>query len=593
MKKLFKFLIFFVIIVVLLIGIPLLYLYITIFDSTDEAPTALYNESVTVEGETAKFVQKALSNETDYYFTLSEDELNLLIFAYIRKNINTEYYNENCDLDSCKYIMTFSIPDGVPILGGKRLILKHAYAKMTGDDLTFYITTEVIGMKTHLNFAFEIEETDESYSFIITKAGLGGLNFMKGIGKLFKKPLFAALNFTESKLNSFFDEKGLPIKFNEENFSFSLKKIDTGTFISWLLFPDAEGLGNKVVGELFQALAVPENEILSLGFLKKDGINTFGARINMSPFIADETVYSSKLAAITVPFDSDNFIKNKTQTFLLDNILGGEMKLTFTENEFNRLLYDKTGGYVDFKYEIQFSDDVKYGISLEGMYLRIVSDEEMEFSFLVDINGLKSVMGVTGHMTSNIGENEIRIILSEEAAVGTVVIPSDFLFEIIENNIDALLMMTFDPEDGAFIVSAQTFTEMMTIGGDATPLCVHKIKFAAGILKVYVTVSDPELQGIINDVTGLLEDLLAGNFLDGDAFSGQGDLIADLGETLDNISDILNSPDGELATEQIDDLIDIINELNEQNQQEFYNQIEDALATDEELQDLYNLLFGN
>jgi len=40
-------------------------------------------------------------------------------------------------------------------------------------------------------------------------------------------------------------------------------------------------------------------------------------------------------------------------------------------------------------------------------------------------------------------------------------------------------------------------------------------------------------------------------------------------------------------------LIEIINQLDEENQQELYNQIEDALLDNEDLLELYDLLFGN
>lgn len=81
--------------------------------------------------------------------------------------------------------------------------------------------------------------------------------------------------------------------------------------------------------------------------------------------------------------------------------------------------------------------------------------------------------------------------------------------------------------------------------------------------------------------------------MDPDAFTGQEEEIEELNAILDGINDILNNPEEELDEEDVDQLIEIINQLDEENQQELYNQIEDALLDNEDLLELYDLLFGN
>ena len=116
----------------------------------------------------------------------------------------------------------------------------------------------------------------------------------------------------------------------------------------------------------------------------------------------------------------------------------------------------------------------------------------------------------------------------------------------------------------------------MSVGGESTPLEAERLRFGTNVLEVFVKVDDPSLQETIENVTGMINDLLSGDFLHPDAFTGQEEEIEELNAILDDINDILNNPEEELDEEDVDQLIEIINQLDEENQQELYNQIEDA-----------------
>ncbi|MCK9536691.1 MAG: hypothetical protein M0R05_03810 [Bacilli bacterium] len=592
MKRLIKTIFWFLFIIIIIIVAPILYLYITISDSTDEAPIDLYNETITFDQEVTNLLNQALSDEKYYDFTLTENQINTLIFAIVRDSINKNYYNTGCSSDACKYIQVSTIDESAPIIGGKKVTLKHIYTKMTDQEMTLYAPINALGFKTNLNLGFEIKEAEGVYTIIIKRMGLGKLNLMKGIGKAIRRPILTALNFSDETVNTKLANKKLPITFKSEDFSFSFKKSDLGEIIVNLLSPDEEKPGNKIVKELFALLTIPEEGGLTFGFFPGDEVS-FGAKINLEPFAADSAVFANLQASIKEPFDVNSFIKNKTQTFILNNLTGGEMKLVFTEGEFNRLLYDKTNGYEDFKYEIEFADGgAKFAIIVTGIVVEIESDQIIKFNFLVDINGLKSIMVLTGNIVPNVAEDEISIFLEETITIGTVHTSAGFMFDIIGDNIESFELMRYEAETRAFIITAETFNSFMGIGGEITPLTVERLKFTTGVLEVYVTVEDPTLAQTIDNVTDLLNDLLSGDFLDTDGFEGQDELVENLNNVLDDINQILNNPEGDLTPNETDQLIDIINQLSEENQQELYNQIEDSLSSSSELLDLYDLLFG-
>ena len=592
MKRLFKGILFFLLGIILLVGGTILFLYLKISDSTDLAPIELYNDSITIDQELENLFSKALSDNKNYDFTLSEDELNILIFAFIRESLNENYYDSGCTSDACQYVLTESLDSSIPIVGGKKIILKHIYAVYKENGLEVYATVDVLGVKTNLNFGFEIEEDDDNFKVIINKVGLGKLNVMKGLGKLVRKPVMKALGFAESDINETLIEKKLPITFTEKDFSFSFEKGNIGQILATLLVPDGEEDKNDIIKELFSVLTNPEDGILSFGFFGTDEIS-FGARIDLTPFAANEVTYNNKIAEISNPIDADNFIKNKTMGVLFNNLIDNEIKIIFTANEFNRLLYDKTNGYSDFEYSFSFTEGAPaFSFKVTGVALEIESPTKVYFHFLVEINDLHSIMTLTGTIQTAVSEDEIKIVLDENLLVGSVTIKAKFLIDMIGGNASSFAIMSYDSEEKAFIITEETFNQFMDVGGEDTPLRINKLRFITGALEAQAIVDDPALQGLINDVGDLINDLLGSDFLNTSGFSTQDDIVEDLSDALEEIMTTLNDPNEELSPEQIDELLDIINQLSDENQDELFNQIEDAISN-QDLLDLYDSLFGN
>ena len=136
MKKLFKFIFILLFIVIITIVVPLTVLYFTISDTSDDAPIELYNEGVTIDGEISNLLERfTVNNANRFYLSFSEDNLDLLIFAIIRNTINPEYYNNECTADSCLAIQSMALPDDVFLVGGRKLLIKHAYSELKDNNV--------------------------------------------------------------------------------------------------------------------------------------------------------------------------------------------------------------------------------------------------------------------------------------------------------------------------------------------------------------------------------------------------------------------------------------------------------------------------
>ena len=93
-----------------------------------------------------------------------------------------------------------------------------------------------------------------------------------------------------------------------------------------------------------------------------------------------------------------------------------------------------------------------------------------------------------------------------------------------------------------------------------------------------------------------IKGVLGSDFVDESEFDTsdpeQEEVVQELIDTLEEISNIINDPEAELDSENTDNLIEIINNLSDENQQVLLDQINDQ-AYSLDLENLYEQLFGN
>jgi len=592
MRKFLKFIFVLLIIVILLVVVSVGTLYFLISDSKDEAPTEIYTDSITLESEVDSLFSRFLVNRGDsFYLSFSEEELDRLAFAFIR-TLNADYYKSSCTGDECKVIKSALIPVDIPIIGGKKVNLRHAYTEVNNDNLNIYITVEAPYLKTKLNLGYKLEKENGTYIFTITKLGLGKLNLMSGFGKTIAKNLLTALEMTEEKINQSLQEMKLPLTFKQEDFSLRFEKEDIGEVINNFL--SKEGDETKLLVELVNILSASDNDLLDLGFFDFDDKNHFGFRINLSEIKTDsETAakLSGKRNSAALGFNVDTFVHNKTQTLLIGSLGSDSTKITFTNQEFDRIIYDETNGYSDFKFTLVEGSEPNF--EMTGIFFDFKPDM-VSFQFVVEINGVEVLIELVSDIEGN-DESDLIIKLRDSMSIGGINAANEFLFELL-GDIDSFSAITFNRSEKTIIISATTFQEFMEVGGPETPLTVEKLRAINGGIEVYVEYTDPSLTQLIENAKDDIKGVLGSDFVDESEFDTsdpeQEEVVQELIDTLEEISNIINDPEAELDSENTDNLIEIINNLSDENQQVLLDQINDQ-AYSLDLENLYEQLFGN
>ncbi|MDD3106829.1 MAG: hypothetical protein PHP65_03380, partial [Bacilli bacterium] len=308
MKGFFKFLFGIFIFLVITVVVPVGILYYQISDARDEAPVDLYTDDITMQSQLAKMMARALESEEDViYLGFNEEDLNLLLFAAIRENYNPNYYKTTSATDTV--IQEMPIPAEVPVVGGKVATLRHAYAKIIGNQVSIYVTAEALGIKTSINFGLTITEDQGVYKFQISRLGVGKFNLLGTLGKMILSPILKSFQITDM-INDQIEESNLPIVFNEEDFSFTLAKSDIGDMLVSLTAGEGEEPQNELLGQLIGVLTGSDNDLFGFGVFEDGEDLVFGAKINLTDvkydaltdgtptYKLDYNQYQTKMAAL-------------------------------------------------------------------------------------------------------------------------------------------------------------------------------------------------------------------------------------------------------------------------------------------------------
>lgn len=360
--------------------------------------------------------------------------------------------------------------------------------------------------------------------------------------------------------------------------------IDSDEFIS--------NIDNNIsLNELINKLTEKDVIVLSLqgSSLDDNGRVSFIMDLDIISVSDEEATLPENVKA---PFDSELFVKNKTQTFIISNMSEQNKKIIFTENDFNRMLYSNTSGYEEFEsIELLPDNETELVIKINGILFDF-DPVNFQIRLLVSINGLNTVITLKGTVSNN-NSSEVIILLEDNIKIGKdLIISSDFILDIIEEDMELMNVITYNSDTKSLILSSTSFENMMSVGG-TSPLEVEKINIVNGALEVYVSYNDPILDNVINVVTDTLIDIFDENFIDSNIFNAstkeQEEAINDLNNQIEIISTIISTNQEELSSNETDKLVESINNLSEENQQTLFLQIQDQANNNGGLEDLLNL----
>lgn len=567
MKKLFKGLIIFVVFLVIMIMICVGFILYRIHDNQDDAPYDLYSDDITVEYQLTQIFNQSFDLEDKDYLdiTLSEEELNKIIYTIIRKDINHKYDPKSDNLNE-KYIKTIEVNT---FLGNQKVIIKSAYVQIENNEFGFYVTLRIFGFDTKIVTVATIEHDDNNYYITFKKIGLGKLNLLSGLANNILKEMF----------NNQINVPNSHITVDYHNKQISLSKDNLNEFLKEELVFSNE---DEVLSALFDLLTDPVNGIVEMGIFD----NEIGLRFALEKFAVDE---ESLNVNNLDDFDKDLFIKNKVQNFIFSN-LAGSKKITFTDLDFNKIIYDKTNGYEDFTTSFLIpSSSSEIELKIIGIIVNF--DEDVNIKVNVDINGLKTMILITGDVYHNDSRN-VEIRFTDVITIGQDI--NEEIGEYLQGNINLILKPLKDNlgsinlikfEDKSLYLDSHTFTELMKIDDNITPISVDRIKIIEGAIEIYVNIDDSSIIDDIDIVSHGFNSLPLNLFTQDDFFLDH-NVNVFLNEYYDFIRDINNN-----EFNNPDSLISSINNLSIQNQEIVYQKIEERLNINE-LNNLYYSLFG-
>ncbi|MGD9887063.1 MAG: hypothetical protein AB7T03_03775 [Bacilli bacterium] len=317
MKGFFKLIFGILIFLIIIVAVPVGIVYYQISDSRDEAPVELYTDDITMQSQISKMMARALESDQDeIYLAFNEEEINLLLFAAIRENFNENYYKTTSEADQT--IKAMVLPDNIPVLGGKQAVLKHAYAKIEGNEVSVFVTADAFGIKSSINFGLTITENEGVFTFAISRLGIGKFNLFGVLGKMILSPIMKSMQITDM-INEKITENNLPIVFNEQDFSFSMSKTDLGDFLVNLTASEEAGTQNELLGQLIGVLTGSDNDFFGLGVFEENNQLVFGARLDLTElkydaitdgvpsYLLDYTDYETKMNILLTANSSDRF----------------------------------------------------------------------------------------------------------------------------------------------------------------------------------------------------------------------------------------------------------------------------------------------
>ena len=595
--KLLKFLFILIFIILIIVGIPVGLVFYSLSDTTDAAPIELYEPTITTEEIITPLIKDTFANMGDNYaleLGLTEDDLNKLIYAIIKKSINTEYNPKYGTTDKELYINSdIVIPDNITLIGGKKVLIKHAYAEYIDGKIYLNLTADGLNLiQSRFILGFSLTTNADEFILKIEELRLGKISLLTGFGK---KIFDSAVNngiITDTQVNKFLEEKKLPLKFDLSTFSFKSNKKEFGEFISKQLSSEET---DEIITNFLDILTNSENDMLHLSTVN----DLFSFKINLDKLKVDDSL-TTVSDYVKHDIDFHYFAQAKAQNIIFNLMTSNDKRILFTEIEFSQLIYTETQHYEILKFEEKILGDTNLSFKIEGIIIDIEEDNFI-INLILNINGLKTVAILKCPITySDISHTEIHINVPDIVVLGNnLEVNSSFIISLLENTMKDNNVMPFINQNGEhyFKLTAQVFDSFVNNADASTPLHVTKIEFINDSLSVYVECDNQQISDLIDDVTNQLTDILKDEFISTIEFNTSNDqleAVESITESINNITEKITDPNLELTTEDTDKLINDFNTLSTENQNLFLLGLQEQFNNEgtNDFFDLYNSLFN-
>lgn len=364
-KKIIKILLIILLIIVLLLGGILIYLAITITDSTNNTPEEIKNNPKEIIEVMHTDAYKAINNDNyKIDFTLSDYELNELIY-----NIVTKIEIPNVTFSGC-YVSFL-------------------------DEGTIHLelNAKVFTFNSRIQGNLYIEDKDNSYMFTLKQGYLGSLEILNNpITK------FAIKNMDVSFLENYFKEKEIDCEINKEDLSFKFSKDS----IIKLILNATEDTSTKELISILINILMNHEEIFTveLGKNKKVGFS-----INYESLVYKEDSDGS----ITYPLTISQSIKDNVMTSFNQDIA--------TYNNLSSVLTYFINGYNNSTDNVK-EDINKTSLPHNNVGIKETHSRDLSSYITYDLNDLPSDIA-KGEIKIELTKNNFDSIFGSMDFIGT------------------------------------------------------------------------------------------------------------------------------------------------------------------------------
>ena len=568
--------------------------YFLLHDRTNDMPLSLYKETETLQKEVENFKMEALraadlTGKEEVFIGADQDRLNKIIYASLKEAVKNS--DPNSENKENKYLFHQSAK--IPVLGDASFTIKGVYTNFYGQTLNVYVPMEAMETTTCLTVEFKInqDETTRDIEIVLSKVKLGILKLSpQKISKYLNKFNFNVESFT-SKINENLQKNDIPVSIVDGEFKAVIKRKDLEKKASEAIAKISSGDDKEklIYQKTVEALMALDNNLIDFGVYNNNmiGIKIFLRKLKVSK---ENLINVDSLKG----FNPHNFVQMQAQAFLINSLVYNTptASVSFSQDEFNKMIYKTTEAYKDFKYEGEVNG-VKMSIKVEAIEF-ILNETSVQIRVNMNLNGLKTLAIVNTKVVKQTAEKTIlkfedQVVMGQDPNEN----PSEYLhgsgeivfYMLAKNLSSSVSLLNYNENDKTFEFSGDTLETLMLTGSNATasPVDFTNLKIGNGVITGNIIFYPHTTFGnnLANAIASLKEILKTNNLI---SLSNFQNLTPDQEAIVNNIVTQINTitegtnNNTPIPPEVANGLVENISNLTEENKAQFMNQFNSAIG---------------
>lgn len=568
--------------------------YFLLHDRTNDMPLSLYKETETLQKEVENFKMEALraadlTDKEEVFIGADQDRLNKIIYASLKEAVKN--YDPNSENKENKYLFHQSAK--IPVLGDASFTIKGVYTNFYGQTLNVYVPMEAMETTTCLTVEFKInqDETTRDIEIVLSKVKLGVLKLSpQKLSKYLNKFNFNVENFT-SKINENLQKNDIPVSIVDGEFKAVIKRKDLEKKASEAIAKISSGDDKEklIYQKTVEALMALDNNLIDFGVYNNNmiGIKVFLRKLKVSK---ENLINVDSLKG----FNPHDFVQMQAQAFLINSLVYNTptASVSFSQDEFNKMIYKTTEAYKDFKYEGEVNG-VKMSIKVEAIEF-ILNETSVQIRVNMNLNGLKTLAIVNTKVVKQTAEKTIlkfedQVVMGQDPNEN----PSEYLhgsgeivfYMLAKNLSSSVSLLNYNENDKTFEFSGDTLETLMLTGSNATasPVDFTNLKIGNGVITGNIIFYPHTTFGnnLANAIASLKEILKTNNLI---SLSNFQNLTPDQEAIVNNIVTQINTitegtnNNTPIPPEVASGLVENISNLTEENKAQFMNQFNSAIG---------------